>query len=327
MTSRTTSRAFRALAGALLIALATAVVGTTASAQTRTTRIIVPSTPGGGADILARLLAEQIGRMQGVTMVVENRPGAGNTIGTEAAARATPDGSTLLITTPEFVINPHLRKLSYDPISSFEPICYLVRSVQVIVVSAAAPYRTLGDLLAAARSKPGELTIASTGPASSPHIAIETLKRLANVDFIYVPYAGTGPAVNALLGQHLTVVFASFPNVSEQLGAGSLRAVAVASKTRTERLPEVATVAEQGFPEFEADIWFGVVAPSGTPKDTTSQLSTWFLDALKVPEITAKLAVQGLSPVGMCGAAFDAFTRREFDAYGGAIRAANIKAP
>ncbi len=295
-------------------------------AQARTVRIIVPSTPGGGADILARLLAEQIGRTQGITMVVENRPGAGNTIGTEAVSRAAPDGNTVLITTPEFVINPHLRKLSYHPITSFEPICYLVRSLQVIVVNAASPNRTLGDLLAAARSKPGELTIASTGPASSPHIAIEKLKRLANADFLYVPYPGTGPAVNALLGQHLTAVFASYPNVSEQLAAGSLRAIAVASKARMEQMPDVATVEESGFKDFAADIWFGVVAPAGTPKDIAGQLGQWFLAALQTPEIKSKLSVQGLFPVGTCGGDFDAFTRREYEEYGRAIRDASIKA-
>ena len=165
-----------------------ALSGHGASAQTSSPiKIIVPSTPGGGSDVLARLLADQIGRSQGPTMVIENRPGASNTIGAEAVARAAPDGNTLLITTPEFVITPHLRKLNYDPLTSFEPICYLVRSPQAIVVNAASSYRTLADLLEAARSKPGELTLASAGPASSPHIAIEKLKRAAGVNITYVP--------------------------------------------------------------------------------------------------------------------------------------------
>ena len=165
-------------------------------------------------------------RAQGQTLVVENRPGASNTIGTEVASRAAPDGNTLLITTPEFVINAHLRKLNYEPLSSFEPICYLVRSPQLIVVNSASPYRTVTDLLNSARAKPGELTLASAGPASSPHIAFETLKRAAGVNINYIPYQGSTPAVNALLGEHLTSVMASYPNVAELVQTGKLRAIA-----------------------------------------------------------------------------------------------------
>jgi tripartite-type tricarboxylate transporter receptor subunit TctC len=148
-----------------LVVAAVAALSSQAQAQTsRTIKLIVPSTPGGGADVLARMLADQVGRAQGQTMVVENRPGAGNTIGTEAVARSAPDGNTLLITTPEFVINPHLRKLSYDPLTSFAPICDLARSPQLILVNPATPYKTLTELLDGARQKPGELTIASAGP-------------------------------------------------------------------------------------------------------------------------------------------------------------------
>jgi tripartite-type tricarboxylate transporter receptor subunit TctC len=296
-------------------------------AQTaRTIRIIVPSTAGGGADTLARLLADQISRAQGQILVVENRPGASNTIGTEAASRAAPDGNTLLITTPEFVINAHLRKLNYDPLTSFEPICYLVRSPQLIVVNSASPYRTLTDLLNSARAKPGELTLASAGPASSPHIAFETLKRVAGVNINYIPYPGSTPAVNALLGEHLTSVMASYPNLAELVQTGKLRAIATASAARIDPMPDVPTVAESGFKDFEADIWFGVVAPVKTPSEILNQLAGWFTAAIAVPEIKTKLAAQGLFPVGICGAAFGAFTRKQYDDYGSAIRDANIKA-
>src|SRR5690242_11619701 len=194
-----------------------------AFAQTkRTIRIIVPSTVGGGADLLARLLADHISRTQNVKVVVENRPGASNTIGTEVVSRAEPDGSTLLISTPEFVINSHLRKLNYDPLTSFTPICYLVRSQQVLAVNSASPYRTLDDLLNAARTRPDELTLASAGPGSSTHIALEMLKRAASVKMIYIPYQGSISAVNALLGGYVTAVLASYPNVGEHVGAGKL---------------------------------------------------------------------------------------------------------
>jgi tripartite-type tricarboxylate transporter receptor subunit TctC len=296
-----------------------------ASPQTGTIKIIVPSTPGGGADILARVLAEQISRTEGVTMVVENRPGAGNTIGTEAASRAAPDGTTLLINTPEFVINAHLRKLSYDPLTSFDPICYLVRSPQLLVVNSAAPYRKLADLLDAARAKPGELTLASTGPASSPHIAIETLKRAAGVNITYVPYQGSTPAVNALLGEHLTAVVASYPNVAEQIRSGKLRALAVLSRARIEQMPEVQTIVEAGFKDLDADIWFGVVAPAKTSNEIIARESRWFRAALDVPEIKSKLVAQGLFAVGSCGSEFGSFIRKQHDDVGRAITEANIK--
>jgi tripartite-type tricarboxylate transporter receptor subunit TctC len=311
------------IAAVVLIALS----GEPAQAQTpRTIKIIVPSTPGGGADVLARLLADQISRTQGATLVVENRPGASNTIGTEAASRAAPDGNTLLITTPEFVINAHLRKLSYDPLSSFEQVCYLVRSPQLLVVHSASPIRTLADLLARARAKPGELTIASAGPASSPHVALEGLKRAASVDFTYVPYQGSAPAVNALLGEHLTSVLASYPNVAEYVRSGKLRALATTSRERVEQMPDVPTIAESGLKNVEADIWFGVAAPAKTPADTLSRLSGWFAAALQAPDIKSKLVSQGLFPVGTCGTEFGTFVRQQYDDYGRVIREANVKA-
>jgi tripartite-type tricarboxylate transporter receptor subunit TctC len=294
---------------------------------TRTIKIIVPSTAGGGADTLARLLGDQISRKQGQTIVVENRPGASNTIGTEAVARAAPDGSTVLVTTPEFVINAHLKKLNYDPLTSFEPICYLVKSPQLIVVNAASPYRTLTDLLNAARQKPGELTIASAGPASSPHISIEALKHAAGVNINFIPYQGSTPAVNALLGGHVTAAMASYPNLAELVTTGKLRALATASAARIGPMPNVPTIAESGFKDFEADIWFGLVAPAKTQSEAISQLAGWFTAALKDPEVTPKLAAEGLFPVDTCGADFAAFTKKQYDDYGRAIRDANIKAP
>jgi tripartite-type tricarboxylate transporter receptor subunit TctC len=307
-----------------IAALVLALFGHAGWAETaRTIKIIVPSTAGGGADILARLLADQIGRAGGATIVVENRPGAGNVIGTEAAARAAPDGTTLLIATPEFVINPHLRKVNYDPLTSFAPVCYLVRSPQLLVVNSASSYRTLAELLNAARAKPSELTLASAGPASSPHLAFETLKRAAKVNMTYVPYPGSTPAVNALLGEHVTAVLASYPNVIEQVRTGKLRALVTASPRRIDELPELPTIAE--FKDYEADLWFGVAAPAKTPNDTINQLVDWFTGALAVPEIRSKLAVQGLFPVGTCASEFSDFVRKQFEESGRAIREANIK--
>jgi tripartite-type tricarboxylate transporter receptor subunit TctC len=317
------SRLIVAFVAAILIVCA----GHVTSSQTiRAIKIIVPSTVGGGADILARLLADHISRAQGLTIIVENRPGASNTIGTEAASRAAPDGSTLLVNTPEFVINSHLRKLNYDPLSNFTPVCYLVRSPQLLVVNVESPYRTLSDLLDAARAKPDELTLASGGPASSTHIAFETLKHLANVRMSYVPYQGSAPAVNALLAKHVTSVLASYPNVVEQVKAGKLRALATTSPTRIKQLPEVPTVAESGFKDFESEIWFGVMAPAKTPNVIVSRLADWFIAALQAPEIKTRLETLGLFSVGLCGKDFGAFIRKEYDKYGRAIRETSFTA-
>ena len=199
MLTHVTARGIGLTAIAMAVGL---VVFTDQGAWTQTTRmvkIVVPFQPGGSADILARHLAEQIGRTQGVTMVVENRPGAGSIVGTEAVSHAAPDGNTLLINVAEFAINPHLRKVSYDPLTSFEPICHLVNAPTVIVVNSASSYRTLADLLIAARAKPGDLTLASVGPGSPFHIGLEVLKRVAKVDLTFVPYPGNAPAINALL--------------------------------------------------------------------------------------------------------------------------------
>ena len=305
-------------AAALSVVFALLLSEHSAQSQTRTIKIVNPYPPGGTADIVARVLSEHIGRTQGVTMLIENRPGGGTVIGTEAASRAAPDGNTLLITSNVFVINPHLRKLNYDPLTSFEPICNLTQSPQVIFVNSGSPYRTMADLINAARAKPGELTLASTGPASPSHIAFEMLKRKANVQMTYVPFPGNAPTVNAVLGAHVTAGVANY--------AGTLRALATPSPARIETLPDVPTVAESGHKEFEYEIWFGMLAPVKTPKETVSQLSDWFVAAMQVPEVKAKLVVQGLYPVGTCGAGFAADLRRQYADYGRIIREANIKA-
>jgi tripartite-type tricarboxylate transporter receptor subunit TctC len=287
-------------------------------------KIVVPYPPGSGPDILSRLMAEQIGRAHGPTVVVENRPGGGTMIGTEAVARATPDGSTVLLVANSFVVNPALKKQNYDPATSFEPVCYLAATPLVLVVTDSSPYRTIADLIAAARSKPGELALASGGPASSLHIAIEVLKRAAGINVNYVPYPGTAPAINALLGGHVAAVFADYPTVVSQLAAGTLRGLVTASRARVESLKQVPTLAEAGVSNYEADIFYGIVAPAKTPAEALGQWSDWFKAALQEPEMKPKLAKQGLFEVGTCGAEFGAYLRRQVEEYSRVIREANI---
>jgi len=296
------------------------------SQTAKTIKIVAPTAPGGVGDTVARLVGEQIGRVDAQSVLIENRTGAGGVIAADAVSRAAPDGNTLLIVSPDTLVPPHLRKLNFDLLTGFEPICDLVNAPTVIVVNAASPYRTLGNLLSAARAKPGSLTLASFGPATSLQIAFEMLRRRANVDLTFLPYPGAAPAVNALLGDHVTSVFASYSTASEQLNAGRLRAVAVATRTRIEPLPEVPTVAESGYKDYEFDYWIGVLAPAKTPKEKLAQLAGWFTAALRAPEFTAKLAPLGLFPVGMCGADFGALLRKQYTDFGRVIRQANIKA-
>jgi tripartite-type tricarboxylate transporter receptor subunit TctC len=296
------------------------------SQTARTIKIVVPAPPGAVADILARLLTMQISSTQGATLVVENRPGAGDVIGTEAVARATPDGNTLLVVGTNFVITPQMRKANYDPLNSFEPICRLANAPTIIVVNSASPYRTLAELLDAARAQPGKLTLASIGPGSVFHLGFEMLKRAAKVDMTFVPYSGNAPALNAVLGQQVTAMFGTYSNVAEYLKAGTLRALAVATPTRAEPLPDVPTVAESGFKDFEVDVWFGAFAPSNTPKEVVAQLAGWFTAAMQDAELRAKLVTQGIYPSGPCGAEFATYIRRQYDDYGRIIREANINA-
>jgi tripartite-type tricarboxylate transporter receptor subunit TctC len=288
-------------------------------------RIIVPFAPGGGADILARLLAEEIARAQKIPAVVENRPGGGTVPATEAVAHAAPDGTMILMNANSFVINPSLRKLSYDPLTAFEPLCNLVGTPMFIVVGRDSPYRTLKELLDAARARPGELTLASLGPATAQHIAFELLKRRANVNMTFVAYSGNVPAINALMGGHVTSALANFPEIVEQVNAGNLRVLATTTRARFERLPHTQTIAESGFDGYAAEVWLGLVAPARTPQDTLGRIVAWSSAAMQVPAIKARLEALGLLPKSMCGPDFAAYMRSQRDDYARILRDANIK--
>ncbi len=295
------------------------------SQTARTIRIVISVPPGGTIDLLSRLLADQVSKTNGQTVIVESKPGAGGIIAAETAARAAPDGNTLLVNTNGMLINALLRKVSFDPVTSFEPVCYLVRSPQVIAVNSTSPYRTLADLIEAARAKPAELSIASVGPNTTQHIAIEQLKRRAGVNLTYVPYTGGAPAINALLGGHITAVLQNYSEIGEQLRTGKLRALATPAAKRIEPLPDLPTVAESGYKDFEAEVWFGLVTTGKTPGETVAQLTDWFNAALRVPDVNAKLVAHGLYPNPVCGADFAAYIRRQSEDYARIIRELNMK--
>jgi len=293
--------------------------------SSRQIRIIVPFPAGGGADLLTRVLAEKWTQAHGVSTLVENRPGAASVIGTEAASRAAPDGNTIAIIANSFIIHPNFKKLSYEPLTSFEPVCLLATSPQVIVVNSASPHRTLTALFDEARAKPGALSHASVGPASAQHIAFEQLKLLAKVNMVFVPFNGNTPALNSLLGGHVGVVMSNYSEAVEHVNGGRLRALAVGGKTRLESWPNVPTVAEQGIRDYAVEVWYGLIAPAKTPKDKVAELSKWCAEAMRAPELKPKWDLQGLSPVGSSGEEFGTHLKKQSDDYARVIRDANIK--
>jgi tripartite-type tricarboxylate transporter receptor subunit TctC len=317
--------AANAAALAVVSVVVLALTGEGACAQGRPIKIINPFPPGGTADIIARVVAEQIGRTRGATMVIEDHPGAGSAIGAELVARAAPDGNTLLIATSALLINAHLRKTNYNPLTSFEPICNLTQSPQLIFVNETSPYHSVADFVSAARAKPGEVSIASTGPGTTAHISVEMLKRVAKVDITYVPYPGNAPTVNATLGGHVSAGIANYADVAQHFKAGKLRPIVTLTPARIEPLPDLPSIVEAGYPDSKFSLWFGMFAPAKTPQEAITQYSGWFTAALQAPEVKTKLVDQGLYPVGACGADFTAAYRKENEDIGRTIHEANIK--
>jgi tripartite-type tricarboxylate transporter receptor subunit TctC len=310
---------------ALAIGLAALVSGQSASlAQTKQIKLIVPYAPGGAPDVAARVLGEEIGRAHDATVVVENRPGAGSIIASELVARAAPDGNTLLIISTSFVTNPHLHKVTYDPLA-FAPICQLASAPSVLAVAANSPYKSLADLLDAARKNPGKVTVAGPGPGTTFHIGIETFKRAANINVTFVPYPATPPALNGLLGGHVDVAFTDVASMSGQLKAGTIRPLATAFGSRIPSLPDVPTLGESGFKGFNIETWFGVMAPPKTPDNTTAELVSWFTEALRSDAVRQKFDGMGFGAGGRCGADLGLFLRQNYQSIGQSVRDANMK--
>jgi tripartite-type tricarboxylate transporter receptor subunit TctC len=274
--------------------------------------------------VIARLFAQQM-QTPTQSFVVENRPGASTIIATEQVVRAAPDGATLLEVANAFVINPSLRSnMPFDPFS-LEPVCLLANSPQVMALNSASPYRSFAEFIAAAKARPGQFSYASVGPATTPHITGEMLRRVAQIDLNYVPFPGGAPAVNALLGGHVTAVMANLSEVMEHVAAGTLRPIVTTAGARLREMPDVPTLKESGF-DLEGAAWFGLVAPPKTPKEVIDRQIAQIRTALQAPEVQAKLAAQGLYPSGVCGAEFGAHLRSQYEMLGKIIRAVNMKA-
>jgi tripartite-type tricarboxylate transporter receptor subunit TctC len=294
------------------------------SESTSAIKLVVPYPPGGGADVLARIVADAIGNLHGPTLVVMNRPGAGTMIGTEDVVRAKPDGNTLLMTNNAVAIFPHLRKLDYDPLASLEPLCSIATTPTIMIVSGTSSYRSINDLLSAARAKPGALSFGAT-PGAKSHVDFEIIRHGANLQMTLVPFSGTPPIVNAVLGGQVDSAFVDYPAAAGLLQAGKLRALAAGSRGRIEQLPDVPTVSEAGFGDFDMEVWYALMAPAQTPRPILSQLAEWFGKAVKLPQTRSRLAVQGMNPVGVCGAPSISHLRKLYEDYGRLIGEANIK--
>jgi tripartite-type tricarboxylate transporter receptor subunit TctC len=294
--------AFASLFAGLGLLLAASIVAPAACAQgypSKPVRIIVPFPPGAFNDQLARVLSQKLHERWGQPVVVDNRPGGATVIGTELAAKAPPDGYTLLVVSFAFAVNPSLQThLPYDTLKDFTPVVLAATTPNVLVVNPSVPARSVKQLLALAKSKPGSLNYATAGNGTSNHLCMELFKSMTGADFVHIPYKGSVPAVTDLLGGQVGVMFDNAPNVLQQVKAGKLRALAVSTSQRSPILPELPTVAEAGVPGFDVEVWFGIVAPAETPKEVVAQLNAEINRALRLPDVMASFRNQGVEVAG-----------------------------
>ncbi len=317
----------RLLLAGMLVAPLLASTSARAQATQRTLRIVVPFTPGGSTDILARAVAPKLALALGQTVVVDNRPGAGGSLGAGEAAKAEADGNTLLMGhIGTLAVNPSIYpKLAYDPLTSFAAVAYVARVPNVLVVGAESKFRTLKDLLDAARARPGALSYSSGGNGSAAHIVFELLKLKTKVFMLHIPYRGTAPSVTDVIAGQVDCTFTGAPAVLPHVKSGRLRALAVSSPQRLAVAPEVATVAESGYAGFEADQWYGLVAPAGTKAERIAQLNAEVNKALALPDVARQLAVEGAVAVPGSPQAFADLIRREIPRWAEVVKAGNVK--
>ncbi|MEA2907324.1 MAG: hypothetical protein QOC56_360 [Alphaproteobacteria bacterium] len=292
----------------------------------RPVRIVVPSPPAGGTDIVARVLADHFSRAFGQQFFVENRPGAGNMIGIESVARAAPDGYTFLMTASTLSLNSVLyKKVSYDPVKDFAPIMQVASAPNVLIVNPKVPVTTLADFIALAKTKPGELTYGTPGIGTSPHMCMELLMSLAGIKVQHIPYRGTVPAMTDVMSGQITGMFSTALSARPQIDAGNVRALGLSSRKHSEALPNVLPIAEAGVPGYEATQWYGMAAPAGTPADIIARIHAEAVKALKSPDVKEKLATDGAEPIGGTPAEFAALIKDELEKWTKVAKAAGIE--
>src|ERR1700704_5698301 len=292
----------------------------------KSVHIFVPYPAGGGVDVLSRTLGDVVSKQWGQSVVVENRPGAGGMIASQALVASPPDGYTLIVVASGHATNPFLYpKLPYDTFKNFTPISLLASSPNVLLVRADSLFKTLADVIAAARAKPGSLSFAHAGTGTSTHLAGELLKNLARIDLNAIPYKGGAPAINDLLGGQIPMSFNNGPESVGQLEAGTVRALAVTTASRASFLPDVPSMAET-VPGYDTEVWWGLLGPAGMPRGIVGKLSNHFVAALNTEAVKERLGKLGASPIGSSPQKFDAKIRADYKKWGPIIEAAGIKA-
>jgi tripartite-type tricarboxylate transporter receptor subunit TctC len=289
-------------------------------------RFVSPFAAGGSTDGLARLIGQKLTEAWNQPVVVENRPGAGGTVGSEIVAKAPPDGYTILLTSVSaHAIGPAMRrKLPYDPVMDFATISQIASGYNVLVVHPSLPVRSVKELLALSRARPGQLTYGSGGIGTTTHIAGELFKSLGKVDIVHVAYKGGGPLAIAILSGEVPVAFGSIATVLPQLRAGKLRGLAVTGSSRAAAIPDLPTIAEAGIPGYELNSWYGVLAPAATPRDIVQKLSAEIVRIVRLPDVREHLVYEGQEPAGTTAEAFAAYLRAEVEKWARVVRVAGI---
>jgi tripartite-type tricarboxylate transporter receptor subunit TctC len=321
-------RAVRSLS-LVLAGIAAGVTGTAAAQAypSRTVQVVVPYTPGTGADILSRILGPRLGERWKVAVVTDNRAGATGNIGTEFVAKSAPDGYTLLFTATSFGTNPALgQKLPFDPVKSFTPVALVATSVMTVVVSPKLGVTSLREFLDAARSQPGKLHYASPGSGGVQHLAMELLKQETGVNLVHVPYKGMGGAINDLVGGHVQAGIVALQTAVPYVQSGKLRMLAVMSAERSPALADVPTLKELGFADLEVETWYGLFAPAGTPPEVVGIVNAELNALLGQPDLRELLAKQGMIPAGGPPARLGDLVTRELARWSRVVAAAGIKA-
>lgn len=290
-------------------------------------KLIVPFPPGGAADAVGRVVAEKLSEVLKQPVVVENKAGAGTAIAADAAAKAAPDGYTLsLAPAGQLTILPHLNKsLSYDPFKSFAPVSLVAEVPYVIGASAETPATSLKDLIAAAKKEPGKLSYSSCGNGTLCHLSGELFKNLTGTDLLHVPFKGSAPAIQALLGGQVNLSFDTLTILAPQVKSGKVKGLVITSRTRSPLLPDVPTAAEAGLPEFVVSSWFGIVVPAGTPKEIVARLTTEINALAKLPDVRDRLAAQGLDAIPSTPEAFTKVIHEDYARWGKVVEASGAK--
>jgi tripartite-type tricarboxylate transporter receptor subunit TctC len=317
----------RLFALAALLLVSSSCLPAAAAYPDRPIRIVVPFAPGGGTDVVARTLAQEMARDLGASIVIENKPGAGTIIGTQAVATSDPDGYTLLMGTFANAVNPSLKaKLPYDPHRDFAAVALIARSFNIVVVNPKSPYRSIADLIAAAKAEPEKLSYGTYGTGTSAHLAGELFKNLARVNLTTVPYKGAAPAITDLIGGQIQVMFTTVASAAALIQGGQLRALAVTSVQRSPAFPDVPTVAEAGVPGYSAESWYGLFAPARTPPEVIARLNKSAAIAVQ-SEAFRKLGVnEGLVMVASPPEELDRYFRGEEERWRKVIQDAGITA-